>query len=67
MNYSYKMIKNDIGEITIIEEHKNNDYSSEPEVWFIRTFISYSYMWKGNKSFYRTKKWVLENYPELMI
>jgi hypothetical protein len=61
------MIKNDIGEITIIEEYKNNDPSSEPTVWFIKTFISYSYMWKGNHSFYRTKKWVLDNHPELMI
>lgn len=65
MNYNYKMIKNDIGEITIIEEHNNNN--SIPVKWFIKTFISYSYMWKGNHSFNRTKKWVLENHPELLI
>jgi hypothetical protein len=66
MNYSYQIIENNKEETVIIEYNYNN-YSNKPEMWFISSFVYYNQIWKDNDSFIRTKEWISNNYPELLI
>jgi hypothetical protein len=65
MNYQYEIILNDEKQESIITECDNS--SNNKEMWFLTTFISYSEIWRDNDSFVRTKKWISNNYPELLI
>jgi hypothetical protein len=65
MNYQYEIILNDEKQESIVTECDNS--SNNKEMWFLTTFISYSEIWRDNDSFVRTKKWISNNYPELLI
>ena len=65
MKYNY-MIENDSVFGFTILEHGSNEFFSEKRRWRV------SYLRDGtnisdNKSFQRTKKWLIENHPELLI
>jgi hypothetical protein len=62
MNYSYEL-----SDISVIE--KNDYFDSWVNIWFIyqlrKSEESISKL--DRESFMRTKKWMFENYPELII
>jgi hypothetical protein len=65
MKYNY-IIENDAEFGIIIRENYFNKLFSENRRWTIKTLISKTDVY-NEKSFNRTKQWVLENHPELLI
>jgi hypothetical protein len=65
MKYNY-IIENDPEFGIIIKENYFNKLFSENRRWTIKTLISKTSVY-NEKSFNRTKQWVLENHPEILI
>lgn len=66
---SYKIKKDNVIEIFQIEE--NDIIKTDSRSWKIDHLIYFKYSWDLNviskQSFDRTKKWLIENHPELLI
>jgi hypothetical protein len=70
MNYSYEIENKSLGFLIVSETINNNQCKSCKTFSFNqlrrnneKNFIDYKYL----KSYLRTKKWLEENHPELMI
>jgi hypothetical protein len=65
MKYNYIVENDSVFGLTILERG-SNEFFSEKRRWrvsYLRDVTNIS----DNKSFQRTKKWLIENYPELLI
>ena len=70
MNYTYEIVLNDPDGIVIIENGIviiENNKKTIPDKWLLNTIINYSHVWRGNPSFLRTREWLTNNHPELLL
>ena len=65
MKYNY-IIENDAEFGFTVLERGSNDFFSEKRRWRVSSLSDGTNI-SDNKSFQRTKKWLIENHPELLI
>lgn len=64
-HYQYEIVHDD--SITIVVELINDIRKNGWELNQLRNKKKWQYDENMNNSFHRTKKWIIENYPEFMI
>jgi len=66
VNYKYEIGKDSDFGIVIIERYRSN-VVTETRKWPITYLLNDTGTFHDSYSFQRTKKWILENHPELFI